>query len=168
MNNNKDFQASKWVEDIAMEYIKPYFENLYWDWFEDVRDIKEFQAEDIDFFINGSSVELKALTRVFNWVFLFELVRGKDWAGESKWAFLTSQAEYWLITSNEEKKGWLFKLKELRPLVVKILNNKEYENNIWFYKKTYEADREKAYKKIVLIKQDYILKNTDNQIINFI
>lgn len=168
MNNNKSFQESKWVEDIAMEYIKPYFENLYWDWFEDVRNIKEFQKEDIDFFINGNSVELKALTRVYNWVFLFELVRGKDWEWESKWAFLTSQAEYWLITSNEEKKGWWFKLKELRWLVVKVLHNKDYQNKIWWYKKSYEKDRELAYKKIVLINQEYILKNTDNQIINFI
>ena len=134
MNNNKDFQASKWVEDIAMEYIKPYFENLYWDWFEDVRNVKEYQVDDIDFFINGTSVELKALTRVFNWVFLFELVRGKDWVGESKWAFLTSQAEYWLITSNEEKKGWLFKLKELIIAIFQLLYIQLVVNVIFFQK----------------------------------
>ena len=72
-----------------------------------------------------------------------------------------------MITDNENKIGWYLSLRELRALVYKLIADKEKENNIYWVKKNYEKDRPQLYKKILLVKQEYVLQNCKNQIINF-
>lgn len=122
----KSFGDRKKVEEEACEFVIPYFQKQYWDNFIDVRMNEEYFAEDIDFFVNGNSLELKANSKIIV-NFLFEMKEELNGVRKD-WNFLTSQAEYWLITDNEKKIGWLFKLKELRMAVLKIVKTPELQN----------------------------------------
>lgn len=137
--NNKSFQGSLWVEEEARTYIEPYYKNLYWIWFKDVRKDERYQSKDIDFLLNWITVELKALSKVYNNVFLFEMYKWSDeYEDEYKWAFLTSQADSRLITDNENREGWYFRMKDLRKLILDLKEDKSQENKIYRIKKNYE------------------------------
>lgn len=150
----KSFHESSKVEEEACKFVIPYFTNLYWDWFVDVRKDEKYWWEDIDFFVNWSSMELKANNKIIV-NFLFELK--EEIKGQRKdWNFLYSQAEYWLITDNEKKVGWLFKLKELRIAVLNIIKNQELKDNVWKVYRFQDSGNDRFFIN-VSINRDYLL-----------
>lgn len=155
----KSFHESSKVEEEACKFVIPYFINLYGeDNFTDVRGVEEYWKEDIDFFVNGSSLELKANSKIIV-NFLFELK--EEIRGEVKdWNFLYSQAEYWLITDNEKKIGWLFKLKELRMKVLQIIKDKTLQDTIWKVYKLKDSGNERYFIN-VSINKDYLINRLD-------
>ena len=105
---------------------------------------------------------------MYNNVFLFEMYKWSDECeDEYKWAFLTSQADSRLITDNENREGWYFRMKDLRKLILDLAEDKSQENKIYRIKKNYEKDRPQLFKRIMLVKQDYILNNISHKIIKF-
>lgn len=152
------FDESKTIEDKACEFVIPYFVKMYWDNFEDVRMVEEYWKEDIDFFVNGNWMEMKAF-KTTTQSFLFELKR-EDKDKTKQWNLLTSQAEYWLVVDNSIKTGWLFKLKELQMLVLKTIKNKQLENTT---RKLYKIkdNWEWRYSWCVWIRKDYIISHSE-------
>ena len=151
------FDESKTIEDKACEFVIPYFVKMYWDNFEDVRMVEEYWKEDIDFFVNGNWMEMKAF-KTTTQSFLFELKR-EEKDKTKQWNLLTSQAEYWLIVDNSIKTGWLFKLRELQMLVLKTIKNKQLENTT---RKLYKIkdNWEWRYSWCVWIRKDYIIPHS--------
>ena len=154
----KTFKESCKTEEEACKFVIPYFVNLYWEWFEDVRNVEDYWKEDIDFFINWTSVEMKASGKILR-DFLFELKREEQ--GVTKQGnLLTSQAEYWLIVNNEKKLGWLFKLKELKTTVLKIIKQKDLEKKIWHLYRNQDNWNER-YSRTIWIDMNYLIQNIE-------
>lgn len=104
------FEKQKSVGEIGEKEFLQYFDsNLI----KDVRDIEEYQNKDIDFIVNGFTVELKSSKNISNYNSItIELISNKE-KNKKGW-FITSQAEIFCFFDLENKIIYGCKSEDLR------------------------------------------------------